>query len=247
MSDISLNKFLSDTGVCSRREADKWIEDGRVTINGIVAKKGNRVTADDEVLLDGKRIKNKPAPIYLAFHKPRGVTSTTDPKDGTNLIDYLEFPYRIFPVGRLDKYSDGLLFLTNDGDVVNKILRAGNKHDKEYSVTVHKPVTKEFIHAMGEGVPILGTVTKKCQVKQTGKYTFKIILQQGLNRQIRRMCDYLGYGVTALTRTRIMNITIKGIPYGKWRNFTSEETKELMELVSQSSKTEEASKIDHWE
>lgn len=237
----SLNKYISETGICSRREADKMIKAGRVKINGILAVSGNRVVAGDKVTIDDKAIKQKEKTVYLAFHKPVGVTSTTDKKDKTNIIDYINYPKRIFPIGRLDKPSEGLIFLTNDGDIVNKILRAGNNHEKEYIVTVDKPITPEFIEKMGNGIPILGTVTKKCYVAKKSKFVFKIVLVQGLNRQIRRMCEYLGYNVVRLKRTRIMNIRLEGIAPGKWRYFSAKEIKTLNRLISESSKTEEAS------
>ncbi len=237
----SLNKYISETGICSRREADKMIKAGRVKINGVVAISGNRVVEGDKVTIDDKAINQKEKTVYLAFHKPVGITSTTDRKDKTNIIDYINYPKRIFPVGRLDKPSEGLIFLTNDGDIVNKILRAGNNHEKEYIVTVDKPITPEFIEKMGNGIPILGTVTKKCYVAKKSKFVFKIVLVQGLNRQIRRMCEYLGYNVVRLKRTRIMNIRLEGIAPGKWRYFSAKEIKTLNRLISDSSKTEEAS------
>ena len=215
--DTSLNKYISETGFCSRREADKYIEQCRVTINGKDANKGNRVGENDIVLVDGEPIKKKQAAVYLLLNKPKGITCTTDLKDKTNIIDFVNFKSRIFPIGRLDKRSEGLIFLTNDGDIVNKILRAGNNHEKEYIVTVDKPITIDFINKMRNGVRILGTVTQKCFVKQEGPNRFKIILKQGLNRQIRRMCEALGYNVEALKRIRIMNITVSGLAPGKWR------------------------------
>jgi 23S rRNA pseudouridine2604 synthase len=214
--DTSLNKFISETGFCSRREADKLIAAGRVTVNGKTPALGNRVTNDDVVKVDGQILKQKDKPLYIAFNKPVGVSSTTDQKDKYNIIDYIGHPKRIFPIGRLDKPSEGLIFLTNDGDIVNKILRAGNNHEKEYVVTVDKPITPGFIKRMGNGIKILDTVTQKCFVKQESKFVFRIILTQGLNRQIRRMCEVLGYHVTKLVRIRIMNITLSGIAPGKW-------------------------------
>lgn len=238
---VSLNKHISSTGMCSRREADKWIEAGRVTINGQSAQKGNRVFIGDVVAIDGEPIQAKPKPLYIAFNKPVGIVSTTDVKDAQNVVDYIGHPQRLFPIGRLDKPSQGLIFLTNDGDIVNKILRAGNNHEKEYIVTVNRPLTAAFIHKMGLGVPILNTITKKCQVTQLSKTTFKIILTQGLNRQIRRMCLHLGYEVTKLNRTRIMNVDLTDLPVGKWRELTDEEVAHINTLVASSSKTEEAS------
>ena len=235
--DISLNKFISETGFCSRREADKLIETGRVLLNGKEAKKGNRVTENDIVKIDGQLLKNKPAPVYLLLNKPKGITCTTDLKDKSNIIDFINFKSRIFPIGRLDKLSEGLLFLTNDGDIVNKILRAGNNHEKEYVVTVDKPLNSDFVKKMSNGIPILGTVTKKCFVKQEGEKKFRIILTQGLNRQIRRMCAALGFKVTSLLRVRIMHITLQGLAKGKWRYFTPAEITEINRLIAGSSKT----------
>ena len=235
--DISLNKYISDTGFCSRREADLYIEQGRVTINGKEAVKGNRVHDGDEVHVDGERLKSKKTTVYIALNKPKGITCTTDQKDKTNVIDFVGYKSRIFPVGRLDKLSEGLLFLTNDGDIVNKILRAGNRHEKEYVVVVDKPFTATFIQQMSSGVRILGTKTLPCFVKQEGADRFRIVLTQGLNRQIRRMCEALGYSVKSLKRIRIMNIKLAGLAPGKWRYFSSEEIRQLTELVSKSSKT----------
>ena len=235
--DTSLNKYISDTGFCSRREADKYIEQCRVSINGKDAHKGNRVKEGDEVRVDGEPLKKKKQTIYLVLNKPKGVTCTTDLKDKTNIIDFINFKKRIFPIGRLDKRSEGIIFLTNDGNIVNKILRAGNGHEKEYIVGVDKPVTPDFINKMRNGVRILGTVTQKCFVKQEGTDRFKIILTQGLNRQIRRMCEALDYNVLSLKRTRIMNITLFGLPPGKWRYFTPNEIETINQLTSGSSKT----------
>ena len=235
--DTSLNKYISDTGFCSRREADKYIEECRVTINGKDASKGNRVKEGDVVKIDGEPLKKKKADVYMMFNKPKGVTCTTDTKDKSNIIDFIGFKSRIFPVGRLDKLSEGLIFLTNDGDIVNKILRAGNNHEKEYVVTTDKPLDKAFIDSMRNGVRIPGAVTDKCFVKQEGDNRFRIILKQGLNRQIRRMCEALGFRVTSLKRIRIMQFTISGIPAGTWRYFSSQEIQLLNQLVSQSSKT----------
>jgi 23S rRNA pseudouridine2604 synthase len=234
--DISLNKYISDTGICSRREADKFINEARVSINGKEAKKGNRVKESDVVSIDGEPLKKKTLPVYLLFNKPRGITCTTDVKDKTNIIDFIKYKSRIFPVGRLDKLSEGLIFLTNDGDIVNKILRAGNGHEKEYVVTTDKPVTADFVNKMRNGIKILGTLTSKCFVKQEGEKRFRIILTQGLNRQIRRMCAALGFKVTFLKRVRIMNITLNGLAPGKWRNFSAEEIAVINTMVSGSSK-----------
>lgn len=235
--DISLNKYISETGFCSRRDADKFIDDGRVSINNKEAKKGNRVTENDVVFIDGEPLKKKTPPVYIMLHKPKGITCTTDLKDKTNIIDFVNHKSRIFPIGRLDKLSEGLIFLTNDGDIVNKILRAGNGHEKEYVVTTDKPIAAGFINKMRNGIKILGIVTNKCFVKQEGESRFRIILTQGLNRQIRRMCAALGYKVTSLKRVRIMNITLNGLTPGKWRNFSAKEIAEINAMVSTSSKT----------
>ncbi|MEI2747245.1 MAG: 23S rRNA pseudouridine(2604) synthase RluF [Ferruginibacter sp.] len=238
--DISLNKYISDSGFCSRREADKYIEECRVTINGKDAHKGNRVQEGDDVRIDGEPLRKKKTAVYILLNKPKGVTCTTDTTDKSNIISFMNYKTRIFPIGRLDKLSEGLIFLTNDGDIVNKILRAGNGHEKEYAVTVDKPIDQAFINQMRNGVKILGTVTKKCFVKQEGDLRFRIILTQGLNRQIRRMCETLGYRVTSLKRTRIMNITLGGLAAGKWRYFTPAEINAIHEMVKNSSKTADA-------
>jgi 23S rRNA pseudouridine2604 synthase len=225
----SLNKFISETGICSRRAADKMIEAGRVSLNGVIAQKGNRVSEGDEVLLDGKPIGNRPRKVYLAFHKPPGLTSTTDRKDRDNIIDFINFPERIFPIGRLDKASTGLILLTNDGDIVNTVLREEHEHEKEYIVKVNQPLNARFVKEMQEGVPILGTKTKPCTVEQLNRQVFRIILTQGLNRQIRRMCEYFGYKVVSLKRVRIMHIHLDDLPSGKYRYLTPSEQKELLE------------------
>ena len=236
-----LNKFIGETGFCSRREADALIAEGRVTINGIVPEMGTKVSPSDEVRIDGKIIRdNTEKLVYLAFNKPVGIECTTNQEVRDNIVDYINYPKRIFPIGRLDKASEGLIFMTNDGDIVNKILRARNNHEKEYTVTVDKPITDRFIEKMGNGVPILDTVTRKCKVEQISKYIFKIVLTQGLNRQIRRMCEYLGYEVTALKRIRIINISLD-LPVGRYRDLTDAEIAELNTLIEPSSKTEEAS------
>lgn len=236
-----LNKFIGETGYCSRREADKLIEEGRVTINGNVAEMGTKVSTEDEIRIDGRLIVEKrDKPVYLAFNKPVGIECTTNLEVKNNIVDYINYPKRIFPIGRLDKASEGLIFMTNDGDIVNKILRARNNHEKEYTVTVNRPITDRFIERMSNGVPILDTVTRKCKVEQVSKYIFKIILTQGLNRQIRRMCEYLGYEVTALKRIRTINISLD-VPVGRYRDLTDSEIKELNQLIEPSSKTEEAS------
>ncbi len=233
-----INKYLSEVGYCSRRAADKLIEQNRVTINGVVPEMGTKVTDRDEIRVDGKLIREPESkPVYIAFNKPVGIVCTTDTKrERDNIIDYIGYPSRIFPIGRLDKPSQGLIFLTNDGDIVNKILRARNNHEKEYIVTVNKPITKEFIQRMGNGVPILDTVTRKCEVEKLNDFTFRIVLTQGLNRQIRRMCEFLDYRVRTLKRIRIMNVSLD-VPEGKWRYFTEEELKELNRLCEGSSKT----------
>jgi 23S rRNA pseudouridine2604 synthase len=236
-----LNKFISETGICSRREADKLIEQGRVLVNGAKPELGTKVSSADVISIDGKPLQSKKAPIYIAFNKPVGITCTTELHVKGNIIDYIDHPDRIFPIGRLDKPSEGLIFLTNDGDIVNKILRAGNNHEKEYVVTIDKPVTAEFIQKMGNGVAILDTITQKCKVIQEGKYSFRIILTQGLNRQIRRMCETLECNVEKLKRIRIMNITLDGIGIGKWRYLTADEMKMINTMVSNSVKTEEGS------
>jgi 23S rRNA pseudouridine2604 synthase len=236
-----LNKFISEKGYCSRREADKLIEDGRVTINGIVPQMGTKVKPSDKVCIDGVSInETEEKLVYLAFNKPEGIECTTNIDVPDNIIDYIDYPTRIFPVGRLDKYSSGLILLTNDGEIVNKILRARNNHDKEYLVKVDRPISKEFIKQMGSGVPILDTVTRKCRVEKITSFTFKIILTQGLNRQIRRMCSFLDYEVVELKRTRILNISLD-LPLGQYRDLEEEELAELQLLIAESSKTEDAS------
>lgn len=234
---IRLNKFISDSGYCSRREADKYIEQGAVFINGVRAKVGTQVGPRDTVVVNGHTVQRKVQEddLYIALNKPRGITSTTEKGVEDNIVDYIGHPRRIFPIGRLDKDSQGLIFLTTNGDIVNKILRAGNQHQKEYIVTVDKPFTSDFVERMAAGVPILGVVTKKCVVEQLSSNVFKIILVQGLNRQIRRMCEYFGYNVTKLERTRIMNIELKGIPLGEWRELSDAEMKIMNDLLKDSS------------
>ena len=232
-----INKFLSEAGFCSRRAADKLIDTGRVTINGKVPEMGTKVENGDEVRVDGKVVRNgEEELVYLAFHKPVGVVCTTDTKrEKDNIIDYIGYPSRIFPIGRLDKPSEGLIFLTNDGDIVNKILRAKNNHEKEYVVRVNKPIRGNFIRDMRNGVPVLETVTNPCFVEQTGDREFRIILTQGLNRQIRRMCEYLGYEVKKLKRIRIMNMHLD-MPEGTWRDFRPEELQEMKRMLDKSTK-----------
>lgn len=239
---VRLNKFITDSGYCSRREADTYIEQGRVTVNGKDATIGSSVNEGDLVEVDGERVGRKPKRnVYIALNKPVGVTCTTDRADKTNIVDFVNYKERIFPVGRLDKDSEGLIILTNNGDIVNKILRAGNNNPKEYIVTVDKPVTAEFIKQMSEGVRILGVKTKPCEVIKRNSGTFTIFLTQGLNRQIRRMCYALGYKVTSLKRVRVMNITLGSLEVGRWRYFTPQEVAEMHLLLESSSGTEEAS------
>ncbi|OEK04223.1 23S rRNA pseudouridine(2604) synthase RluF [Roseivirga misakiensis] len=234
-----INKYLSEVGYCSRRAADKLIEQGKVTINGKVPEMGTKISEGDEVRVNGQLVSEPKAKknVYIAFNKPVGIVCTTDTGvEKDNIIDYINYPSRIFPIGRLDKPSEGLIFLTDDGDIVNKILRARNHHEKEYMVTVNKPLRADFATKMSNGIPILGTVTRKCEVEVLSKFRFRIVLTQGLNRQIRRMCEYLGYRVTKLKRTRIMNVGLD-MPVGKWRDLTDKELKEINRLVSDSSKT----------
>lgn len=234
---IRINKYLSEVGYCSRRAADQLIERGRVKINGNIPEMGTKVLPGDQVTVDDEPIGTPQEDfIYIAFNKPVGIVCTTDHiREKDNIIDYINYPKRIFPIGRLDKPSEGLIFLTNDGDIVNKILRARNNHEKEYSVTVNKPVTKDFIQKMGNGIPILGTRTRKCFVKQTGSHTFTIILTQGLNRQIRRMCESLDYRVAKLKRVRIMNIKLD-VPVGQWRYLNEDEIWMIQSMVADSTK-----------
>ena len=232
-----LNKFISETGICSRREADRLIEKGCVLVNGQRAEMGMKVSEVDRITVNGKPLKVKPRAVYLAYHKPLGVTCTTDQSIEGNIVDAVNFRARIFPIGRLDKYSEGLIFLTNDGDIVNKILRVGNAHEKEYVVNVNKPITREFIRAMSSGVPILDTVTLPCKVKQLSTASFNIILTQGLNRQIRRMTEHLGYNVTRLVRTRIMNVRLGNLQPGKWRELNNQEMAQIEAMLVNSSKT----------
>ncbi|MCB0501185.1 MAG: pseudouridine synthase [Bacteroidetes bacterium] len=229
-SSKSLNKYISDSGLCSRRQADALIEEGRVTLNGKIAKKGNRVLPSDEVSVDGDLISKKKAkPIYIAFNKPIGIECTTNRNVNGNIIDFIKHEQRIFPIGRLDKDSEGLILLTNDGDIVNTILRAENKHEKEYIVEVDKNITREFIKQMGDGVTIMGKVTNKCKVEKLGKKVFSIVLTQGWNRQIRRMCTELGYKVKSLQRVRIMHIKLGELPLGRWRRLNHVELTGILE------------------
>jgi 23S rRNA pseudouridine2604 synthase len=238
MKETRINKFLSEAGYCSRRAADKLIEQNRVTINGEVPLMGTKIVEGDIVKVDGKLItKKEEKPVYIALNKPVGIVCTTDTHvEKDNIIDFMDYPKRIFPIGRLDKASQGLILLTNDGDIVNKILRAKNNHEKEYIVQVNKEITEEFLERMRNGIPILDIITKKCVVEQVGKYRFKIILTQGLNRQIRRMCEYLDFRVILLRRVRIMNIHLD-VNIGEFRDLTPKELKELNELIKDSSST----------
>ena len=235
-----INKYLTEVGFCSRRAADKLIEEGRVAINGVKAVLGTRLNPGDVVTVNGKDIsRSEEKPVYLAFNKPVGIVCTTDTRvEKNNIIEYINYPSRIFPIGRLDKMSEGLILLTSDGDIVNKILRARNNHEKEYIVKVHKAITPSFIKQMSKGVPILDTVTRECFVEQTAPDEFRIILTQGLNRQIRRMCEFLGYEVTRLKRIRIMNIHLD-TAVGKWRNLTEKELRDINSMITSSAKTAE--------
>ncbi|MEX9563517.1 23S rRNA pseudouridine(2604) synthase RluF [Morganella morganii] len=236
-SSVRLNKYISESGICSRRDADRYIEQGLVLINGKRAAIGSQVMPGDVVKVNGQLIEAREQDdlVLIALNKPVGIVSTTDEGEKDNIVDFVNHSTRIFPIGRLDKDSQGLIFLTNHGDLVNKILRAGNDHQKEYVVTVNKPITDDFIRGMGAGVPILGTVTKKCKVKQEAPFVFRITLIQGLNRQIRRMCEHFGYEVTKLERVRIMNISLTGIPVGEWRDLTDDELVELFDAIEKSS------------
>ncbi|MCJ8497735.1 23S rRNA pseudouridine(2604) synthase RluF [Chryseobacterium salipaludis] len=238
MEPVRLNKYLSELGFCSRREADKLLEQGRITVNGQQPEMGFKVTEKDAILVDGKPVKKTDSDhVYIVLNKPVGIVCTTDTKrEKNNIVDFVKHPKRIFPIGRLDKPSEGLILLTSDGDIVNKILRAKNNHEKEYIVRVDKPITAQFLKKMGGGLPILGTMTNKCEVEQIDTLTFRIILTQGLNRQIRRMCEYLGYEVKKLKRIRIMNIHLD-LPVGKWRDVTEAEMTELLHLLEDSDKT----------
>jgi len=239
---MRINKYISDSGYCSRREADRLIEQGSVTINGKKASIGSQVIAGQEVKVYGETVTCNIRSIFIAYNKPVGIVSTTDPDDRNNIIDAIGHDERIFPIGRLDKDSQGLIILTNEGDIVNKMLRVNNNHDKEYSVTVDKLINEDFVNKMQNGVPILGVVTRKCEVVKTGTHSFNIVLRQGLNRQIRRMCEYLGYNVVRLERIRVMHIKLENIKTGQWRNLTQEEVDILRKKTASSVKTEEASK-----
>ena len=227
-----INKYIASSGLCSRREADRLIEEGRVTVNGIVAESGMQVCGDDVVLVDGKNIIPETNDVYIAFNKPLGVTCTTDSRDPSNIIDYIGYPERIFPIGRLDKNSSGLILLTNDGSIVNTLLRAENNHEKEYQVTVDRPYDDKFIREMQSGVPVLGQITLPCKINRVSTRVFRIILHQGLNRQIRRMCEYEGYKVVKLRRIRFMNINLGTLGTGQWRYLTAKEVNELKSAAS---------------
>jgi 23S rRNA pseudouridine2604 synthase len=232
-----INKFLSESGICSRREADRYIEQGCVFINGRLALIGDQVSAGDRVTLNGRPVEPRAADefVLIALNKPVGIVCTTESRERDNIVDFVNHRARIFPIGRLDKDSQGLILLTNNGDLVNKILRAGNRHEKEYRVTVNKRLTNEFLAGMSAGVSILGVVTKKCEVRKESAFVFRIILIQGLNRQIRRMCEYFGYEVTKLERIRIMNVSLKGLPLGAWRDLTAGERQTLLQACEASS------------
>jgi 23S rRNA pseudouridine2604 synthase len=240
-----LNKFISESGYCSRREADRLIAEGSVLLNGKPAQMGDQVGPRDKVSVNGHKLEPKQADeaVYIAFNKPVGITSTTEPGVRGNIVDYVNHSARVFPIGRLDKDSSGLIFLTSNGDIVNKILRAGNNHEKEYLVTVNRPLTPQVLESMAAGVPMLGTMTKPCKVEKETPFIFRITLVQGLNRQIRRMAEHFGYEVTKLERVRIMNVNVKGIPVGDWREMTEEEVAGILKLVEKSSGTEDASGV----
>lgn len=233
---MRINKYLSETGIVSRRGADKWVEEGKVTINGVLATVGSQVEAGDLVCVDGKEVKKEEQLVYIVLNKPIGITSTTERHIKGNVVDFINHPLRIFHIGRLDKESEGLLLLTNDGDIVNKILRAENHHEKEYIVQVDQPITEQFIKKMGAGVDILDTTTLPCHVEKISDKVFKIILEQGLNRQIRRMCSALGYSVKRLQRVRIMNIKLGNLKVGQWRDLTDKERTELFKLLHYTAK-----------
>ena len=234
---VRINKFLSEAGVCSRREADRRIENGEITINGRIAVTGDKVCPDDDVLVNGRPVQKEEEMILLVLNKPAGIVCTAEKREKNNVIDFLQYPKRIYPIGRLDKDSEGLLLLTNNGDIVNKIMRAGNMHEKEYIVTVNKPVTDSFVRGLAGGVPLLelNTTTRKCKVEKIANRKFRIVLTQGLNRQIRRMCEYFGYRVEKLERVRIMNIKLGELKSGEYREITEREYKELLKLISHSS------------
>lgn len=234
---MRLNKYLSDAGICSRREADRLVQEGKILVDGKAAVLGMQIEEGQEILVNGKAVRREEKKVLLLFHKPRGIECTANPKIKNNVISYIDYPIRIYYIGRLDKDSEGLLLLTNQGELVNKMMRAGNCHEKEYLVTVDKPVTEDFIKKMSKGVPVLGTVTRKCRVEKTGEKTFRIILTQGLNRQIRRMCEYLGYRVKRLKRIRVMNLGLGDLPVGQYREAEKKELEHLKSLIQDSSET----------
>ncbi|MFA9377230.1 MAG: 23S rRNA pseudouridine(2604) synthase RluF [Lachnotalea sp.] len=234
---VRINKYLSEAGVCSRREADRLVEAGSVTVNGIVAVMGSKVNINQIICVNGTEVKHEEKMVLLAFNKPVGIVCTAEKKEKDNIIDFINYPQRIYPVGRLDKYSEGLILMTNNGDIVNKMMRSGNMHEKEYIVEVDKPITDEFIRGMSGGVPILDTITRKCKIEKIGKNTFRIVITQGLNRQIRRMCEFFGFKVTNLERIRIMNISLGNLKQGTYRNVTAEELNKLEKLIKDSSNT----------
>ncbi|GIU44742.1 23S rRNA pseudouridine(2604) synthase RluF [Shewanella algidipiscicola] len=240
---IRLNKYISESGICSRREADRFIEQGNVFINGKRAQIGDQVSFGDKVKVNGRDIEPRDADdlVFIALNKPVGIVSTTENAERDNIVDFVNHSERVFPIGRLDKDSQGLIFLTNNGDLVNKILRAGNNHDKEYVVTVNKPITEAFLTGMRAGVPMLGVITKKCKVEQISTFVFKIVLVQGLNRQIRRMCEHFNFEVTKLERQSIMNVSLKGLPLGEWRDLDEEELSTLFKLIEHSSSEDKKS------
>jgi len=243
---VRINKYISQSGLCSRREADSYVEQGKVRLNGKVAKKGDQVLPGDEVRVAGKHIrpKNNESFVFVALNKPRGIVCTTDNREPNNIIEFIKHPTRIFPIGRLDKDSQGLIFLTSNGDLVNKILRAGNKHEKEYVVTVNKPISESFIQGMSTGVPILDTITKKCVVKKQSRFVFTIVLIQGLNRQIRRMCEHFGYRVKKLERTRIMHIRLDNLKLGEWRDLNKREMRTMLNAVQHSSSETQYQRVE---
>ena len=234
---IRINKYLSEAGICSRREADRLLEEGKICIGDHIATLGDRVLEGDTVYVDGKLVEHEQKRVLIAFNKPRGIICTTAKDQGKNIVDFINYPTRIYPIGRLDKDSNGLILLTNDGDIVNKMMRSGNRHEKEYFVTVNRPITDAFVKKMSGGVKILDTVTRPCQVMKVSDYEFRIILTQGLNRQIRRMCEACGYQVRTLKRVRIMNIELGNLKEGTWRDVTEQEWKELQKLIAHSSNT----------
>lgn len=242
---IRLNKAISDSGFCSRRQADTYIEQGRVAVNDAISSLGDRVMPNDKITINGQPLKESEKDVFIAFNKPKGITCTTDLHVKGNIINFINHTERIFPIGRLDKPSEGLIFLTNDGDIVNKILRAGNQHEKEYIVTVDRPINDFFIERMSNGVPILDTITKKCKVERISRFVFKIVLIQGLNRQIRRMCEYLDYEVVALKRVRIMNVKLGDLAVGTWRNLTEDELSVIYKMVKTSQKTAASNNLEH--